>query len=280
MRAGIRCKFVAVVLLTTFALMVTGVCAFAASKPVPEGIKKDLKAVLAKLEKECPEGHVFIEKMKKAGASYFQELTAPTAKAQSYTDAEIQRMMVGVYHFDMSYAMVFGKNKESLKAGEAIDVLLTKLGYNDPKIVAQYKKAMKGIDGPNVKQVLKDLDKAIDAALPKMINTQEGLDVPVDAAYGWIIEALYLVTETVAQKNYDPKFLVLLNEQKKSIKMVIDTLNVFKNNKELAAIVERNERLPLLQDISKRLKDPKKMGKEDVEAIRTMVAKARAEIVK
>lgn len=280
MRTGIRRKFAVVVLLTTFALMVTGVYAFAASKPVPEGLKKNLKTALAKLEKECPEEHVFIEKMKKAGASYFQELAAPTEKAQSYTDPEIQRMMVGVYLVDMSYAMVFGKNKESLKAGEAIDALLTKLGYNDPKIVAQYKKAVKGMDSPDVKKAFKALDKAIDTALPKMIDTQEGLDLPVDAAYGWLIEVMYLATETVAQKNYDPKFLTLLNEQKKSVKVVIDILNVFKENKELAPIVERNERLPLLQDISKRLKNPKKMGKEDVEAIRTLVAKARAEIVK
>jgi len=280
MRTGIRRKFVSVVLLTTFALMVTGVYAFAAIKLVPEGIQEDLRTALAKLEKECPEEHVFIEKMKNAGASYFQELAAPTERAQFYTDPEIQRMMVGVYLVDMSYAMVFGKNKESLKAGEAIDALLTKLGYNDTKIVAQFKKAVKGLDSPNVKQVFKDLDKAIDTALPKMINTQEGLHLSVDAAYGWLIEVMYLTTETVAQKNYDPKFLALLNEQKKSVKVIIDILNVFKEDKELAAVVERNKRLPLLQDISKKMKIPKKMGKEDVEAIRIMVAKARAEIVK
>jgi hypothetical protein len=261
-------------------LLVTELPGLAAGKPVPAGIKKDLLRALGKLEKACPEEHVFIEKMKKAGASYFQELAAPTARAQSYTDPEKQRLMVGVYLVDMSYAMVFRKNKESLKAGEAVDVLLTKLGYNDPTIVRQYKKAVKDMETPNIRRALTDLEKEIEKALPKMIDKEDGLELAVEAAYGWLVEVLYLTTETVAQKNYDPKFLALLNEQKKSVKVIMDILDVFKKNKDLAEIVERGQRLPLLQDIARRMKSPKEMGKDDVEAIRNMVAKARAEIVR
>lgn len=280
MNRSIRCKTVSAVLGVLFCWTALGLCAFAAAKPVPEGIQKKAQAALAKLEKECPEEHVFLDRLRKAGASYFPELTAPTEKAPSYTDPEIQRMMVGVYLVDMSYAMVFGKYRECLKAGEAIDGLLTKLGYNDPYISAHYRKAVQGLDGPHVRKLFKELDKAIETTLPRMIKTHDGLDLPVDAAYGWLIEGIYLAAETVAQKNYDPKFLVLLNEQRKSIRVVIEILDVFKHDPELAALVERNERLPLLEQMAKRMKDPKKMGKDDVEAIRTAVAKARKEIVR
>lgn len=253
---------------------------FAEEVKVPKPLKEDVRKALARIEKDGPEEHEFIEKLKKAGASYYPELTAIPEKAQQYQDKEKQRMMVGVYLMDMSWAMVFGKNKDSLKYAEAIDSLLTRLGFSNKKVVRQYGKFVKDFSGPNAKKAFKKLDKAIDNSLLEILGKPDGLDLAVDATYGWIIEGLYLSTEIVAQKNYDPKFLTLLNEQKKSVKLVKDLLDTFKKNPTFAKMVERDQRLPLLEGVLNKLKAPEKVTPAVIDAIRAVVTKERADIIK
>ena len=245
---------------------------------VPKSVKEDLKKSLAKVDRD--QEHALIEQLKKAGASYFPELTAPAQKAPSLHDPEIQREMVGVYLADMCYAFVFDKNKDSLKYAEAIDSLLTRLGHNNPKVVAQYKKTLKDFEGPAAKRAFRELEKTVEQSLTEIINTRGGLDLAVDATYGWLIENLYLIGEIAAQKNYDPKFMAFLTQQKKPVLEFIGVLDTFKKVPEFAKIVERDERVAFLQGIAGKLKATGKIGKADVEAIRGSIVKARAAIVR
>jgi hypothetical protein len=275
----IICRQDFVVFLMVCVLIGVGTNVYPGIEIVPDSLKEDMQRALSRLEKECPD-HKFIEKMKHAGASYFPEIAARPEKAQVYRDAEIQRQMVGVYLFDMSYASVFGKNKDSVKYADAINTLLTKRGFNNKKVVQQYKKAVSNFNGPDAKKIFIELGKVIESSLDEVIDTPGGLHLAVDAAYGGLIEGLYLTTEIVAQKNYKPQFLRLLNEQKNSCKLVMEIMDILKSHPDFAQFAECNERIETIKTIFNKMKTPNQMNKANVEEIRVLVAKIRADIVK
>ncbi|MDD5628346.1 MAG: hypothetical protein PHU21_04740 [Elusimicrobia bacterium] len=254
------------------------VCATPTS--VKKEIRDDLRQALAAMAKESPEKHLFLDKLKKAGASYFPELLAPADQVSRYQDNDKRRQMVGVYLVDMSYAAVFEKKKDSLRYAQDLDGLLTELGYNDKKVVAQYQKALKDFNGPQSKKIFKDLDRLIVKSWSDILGRPGGLELAVDASYGWCIEMLYLTGEIAAQKNYDPKFLGFLSEQEDMTRTFTGILEVFKNEPTFAELVERDERLTVLQEISAKLKNPGQITQQTVDEVRVVVTKARVELMK
>jgi len=260
--------------------VLAGLATPAGATNVRKEIRDDLRAALAAMEKQSPDKHLFLDQLKKAGASYFPELTAPSEQSSRYQDADKRRQMVGVYLVDMSYSIVFDKKKATLKYAQALDSLLTELGFNDKKVVAQYQKAVKDFNGPQSKKIFKDLDRLIMKSWSDILSRPGGIELAVDASYGWCIEMLYLTGEIAAQKGYDPKFLGFLSEQKEMTQTFIGVLDVFKNEPSLAKAVERDERLPVLQAISGKLQDPARITQKTVDDVRTVVTKARGEITR
>lgn len=251
----------------------------AQQKQVPKALKEELRKALADLEKGGQE-HEVIERMKKAGASYFPELTAPVQKGKTLRNIEVQRQIVGVYTMDMAYASVFGKNKESLQFAEAIDSGLTGIGFTNRKITNRYKKAMKDFQGADSKKAFAELDKAIDATLEEALQTPAGMELAVEATYGWWVEGLYLTTEIAAQKNYHPKFIAFVNDQKKTTQTMMRIFDLFKKYPEFAAMMDVEERMPIVRGILNKLKKADKIGKADIDAIRGTVSEARTGILK
>ncbi|MCX5794601.1 MAG: hypothetical protein NTY77_03790 [Elusimicrobia bacterium] len=262
--------------------VLTGIAtpAAAVQTEVRKEIRNDLRKALAAMAKESPEKHLFLDQLKKAGASYFGELTAPADQVSRYQDSDKRRQMVGVYLVDMSYAMVFDKNKDSLRYAQDMDGLLTELGFNDKKVVKQYQKAVKDFNGPESKKIFKDLDRLIVKSWSDILGRPGGLQLAVDASYGWWIEMLYLTGEIAAQKNYDPKFLGFLSQQSDTTRTFIGILDVFKNEPTLAQLVGRDERLLVLQEVAGKLKNPAQVTQQTVDEIRAIVTKARTEMMK
>jgi len=247
---------------------------------VPKELQDDVNKALAKLEKESPEDTEFLERLKEAGASYLPELTVPAARLDTYTAPEKQAMMVGVYTFDLCYAVVFSKYSDCLNYADAINKLLSNLGYNGPKIVRSYKKAVQDFSSPEPRKSFEDLRKAINQTLPDIIDKPTGLEVAVEITYGGLIEAIYVTSQIVAQKDYSQQFLDLLSEQKNAVRVLTEVFEAFGKNPVLAEIIKRNERLLVLRNLFERMEGPQPINKADVEAIRSIVSKVRADIIK
>lgn len=239
-----------------------------------------IKAILDKTEKECPDETVLLEDMKKAGASYIPELTVDPKKADSIVDPEQQNLMVGVYLMDMTYAFVFDKKKESFKCAEAINKLLDKCGFNNKKVYKQYLLTMKKMDSPDGKKNLTDLvNKLIDNAFNDLIKTHGGFDHTIDAFYAWLIEGLYISSEIAAQSNYDPKLIGFVNEKKPVIDTINNIFEAIKDSPDLEKITEKDERIVVLSKI-KNILSAKKIGRKEIDEVRAIVTKERAEIIK
>lgn len=239
-----------------------------------------VKAILDKVEKECPDEPVLLEQMKKAGASYIPELTVDPKKADSIVNVKQQNLMVGVYLMDMTYAFVFDKKKESAKCAEAINKLLDKCGFSNDKSYKLYQKTLKEIDSPEGKKNLQDLaNKLIDDGFNDLIKTNAGFEHTIDVFYAWLIEGLYISGEIAAQSNYDPKFIKFVNEKKPVIDTVNNLFDAMKTSAELEKACKKDERMIVLSQIKSALSAEKVTSKE-IDKVRTIVAKVRKDIVK
>lgn len=263
-----------------------GVCAWAAEPAaMPEAVPDDLQAtvreVLWKLQSEGAEENELLERMRIAGASFNAELAADAAKSDTYLEEETQRMMVGVYLMDMSYATVFGKHQESLEFAAATEALSAKLGFSSPKIMAQYRAALETVEQETIRNQLRNLENTIETSWNDYMDKPQGLDFAVDATCGWMIEGLYLVMELAAQTDYDLAFVRFIEEQRVSIRLTVELLSLFTEHPGLAEMVERDERLQLFDSILAVMKnmDTEKIDREQLDFLRRLVVDTRAKIV-
>lgn len=243
-------------------------------------LKSEIKAAITRLEKDCPDENEIFDGMKKAGASYLSELTADHKKVDAYLGVESRRLMVGVYLMDMNYAVIFGKTQAGANFAGASEALMGKLGFRNQKIIAQYRKAINELKSPAAKQAFRDLNTMVEEYFAEMVNSPEGVEFAVDAFYGWAIEGLYLTCELISQSDYNPALVRYLNDQKATVDALCNVLVTFKHAPNLKKLVDSDDRLALLSQISKILSKSRTLGKDEVEAIRVVVTPERLKIIR
>jgi len=264
-------------LILTVVFCVFGMKAEAAN--IDPAVKSEVVAAIKRIEKEGLQEYELIKLWKESGASYLRELTAPTDKADSYVNAEVQRMMVGVYLMDMNYAQTFGRYNDAKKFAEALDILFGKLGFRNRELQLCCQEIMDNVQDQDKDKLYRKLDEVIDRIWVDYVNTEKGLDLTIDGLYGWILEGLYLSGEITAQQDYDPVFMSYLNKQMHYFKKMKDTLKIFKKGSALAEMVEQSERLQIIQEVIDQLGADRNITSRDVLANRRLIARERADII-
>ena len=90
-------------------------------------VQKDIQLV----EQEGPRMGDLMAGIREAGASYLPELPAPI-DPDRYQALERQRMIIGVYLMDLTYAATFYQQQPAARYGQAIARLLEKVGFPQP----------------------------------------------------------------------------------------------------------------------------------------------------
>jgi hypothetical protein len=246
---------------------------------VAEPQKQRIEAVIIRHQKSAPQIYESLEAMKKAKASYLQELTASTGKARKYHSKKSRRQMIGVYMFDMSYASVFNHKKQVKESAEAVQLLLKSLGVNDGKINQQYQRLLKEYETSTVQNLVLSYQKILNDSFREIASNEEGAALVSEAAYGWLLEWLFVTTEFIVQQNYSPQMMYIINEHAECIKPVVELMETIRNNPNLSRAVAASERLTVLTAISEKLKDAESISKREINAVRPIIGKARADIV-
>jgi len=247
---------------------------------VSKELRQEVEETLDRMEADSPKLMDLVAEMKEAGASYIPEIMAPAA-IEKYQKDERQRLIAGVYLADLSYAFVFGVNRDIMDYGLAVSSLMDQQGFPMPKLDQSFQQALSQEGGPEADERFQEIRKILneDTSWKERLGSAKGLDVVADSLYAWIMESLYLVSEMTAQSNYDPKFLKILGDHTAYLKSYSALADKVDANPELAALLETRERRNTIGKVLAALSVEKGIGQKEVEEVRKIVGREREKIV-
>jgi len=216
--------------------------------------------------------------IKEAGASYQKTLTANTDVISRYTTARQQAIMSGVYSFDAAYAALFFQKKDMGNFLNASAKVSREIG-NPLQLSQKMKSLIKNPDSIQDYQAWVDASQEV---INKMLTTgttsDSDLIVGADILYGNMIEALYVVTETITQADYDPKMLALMNNQHERIDLLMKIFSTFRGNNAFEKEVNFDERFDFIGKLHNFL-IASDFSQIEVDGIRELVIPARESIL-
>ncbi|RJR30525.1 MAG: hypothetical protein C4576_33430 [Desulfobacteraceae bacterium] len=217
--------------------------------------------------------------LKAAGATFQKSLAADPATVSRYTTPRQQAVMAGVYLYDASYAALFFRKREMVDFLEARKTLNERVGFG----VALTPKMKELLERPDS---IRDYDTwvaAVDESMKKLLSegltTDKRLAFLVDTMYGASIEALYVLTETIAQSGYGPEMLGLLNQQQERVNAMRKMLNVFRYDEDFEKEVLFGQRFRVFEAIHSHMK-AQQFTQKEVDELRKVVTPERTVIVK
>ncbi|MFT5729356.1 MAG: hypothetical protein ACI8PB_003521 [Desulforhopalus sp.] len=216
--------------------------------------------------------------IKEAGASYQKTLTAKTDVISRYTTDRQQAIMSGVYGFDAAYAALFFQKKDMGVFLNAILKVSQNIG-SPLQLSAKMKSLIKNPDSIQDYQAWADASQeAYNKLLTTGTTSDRDLIVGADILYGNMIEALYVVTETIAQADYDPKMLALMNTQHERIDLLMKIFSTFRGNTVFEKEINFNERFDFIGKLHNFL-IASDFSQIEVDGIRELVVPARESIL-
>ena len=252
-------------------------CGFEVSEELRQEIQRDVEAI----EQDGPRMGDMMAAFREAGASYMPELVAPVDLERFQTMTR-RRMIVGAYLMDMTYAATFEQHEPSVRFGQALYKLLSDLGFPRPEMERRYREALEQIDEPGGEERLRQLyrDQEKDEQWQAMLETGDGVELVADGLYGFLVEGLYQTTELCVLSGYDPVFLMYVAYMRESLQAYNKLLHRLGDVPELAASVERSDRMNFLASVLVILGDLPEIGRAQIDSLRPAIANARREIVR
>lgn len=205
-----------------------------------------------------------VDLFKQAGLSYQPSLVLPVEGLIGCKDKEQLRILLGMYAFDANYALLFGKKQEFGAANtlvvKSIPERLNMGGKLKFKTFTQ-DEIKKIADNPNdpanrdlyIKYVIANFHDLFQTAE----SDQEIMAMMVDALYGSIVQCLYVSSRLALAAGTGEKLVDLFNDQAKRLDKFQQVLEAYAGDPELAGLVERPERQPVIRPVFELLKAKK-----------------------
>jgi hypothetical protein len=239
-----------------------------------ERIASEMKTLLAN---DVRDHAKMMKELKKAGASYIPAITTPLSKAKGVKDKDAQRILWGMYSFDTAYATIFGKKKEMAERIKVCDELARSLNLSASVMPAMKKLAQKN-EKITVDDVTNTLAKEIEVVLPQISDKPKDVEFWADAAYGGVVQGLYIVTELIAANDYRSEMMALLNSQKDHLRF-LEALELYKPHLKAGKMAQYCKRFESLEPIHQILLSKNTYTKEDCEKARVLITKVRNQIL-
>ncbi len=248
---------------------------------IPDDLREQVLQKIDRIEKDGPNMAEMMAALREAGASYLPELVAPI-DVDKYQDMERRRMILGVYLLDMTYAGVFHQTGPAARYGQAVFQLLSELGFPMPEREREYREALDRLDEPGGEEQMRDLfnEQMNDTAWQEMLDTEDGLDLVVNALYGFLVEGMYLAAELGILSHYDARFLGHVSEMRVSFRALGDVLDLFKDDPRLSPRLRADDRLRFIASLLQLFGDTPIITPELLDNLRPMIREARDGIVR
>lgn len=227
--------------------------------------------------------------LKDGGASYQQDLTLPVSVVKSVSGGDSSVVMIGMYQFDAVYAVAFGRKKDAAALMQAQDTLMDKLNMRGKLEVSAlfpptFKKLVKTPDRFSFDEVVKAYaDNTENYTI--LMQAPGGFNVVEDTLYGFLVEALYVMSNAVILADYDPALVGLLADSTPVIQPVLDFYEAFTNEDYAAYVTDENfleqgQRAGWLKMLLKMILNEKQsLTEKQVRAIASIAARERAGVI-
>ncbi len=184
--------------------------------------------------------------LKRAGASYNEELLNPVDNASRYSTNKSMALNLGIYSTDLSYASLFDQTQATIKYMSASKKMAEGLGI------------LNAIDNNVIQRLEENVnnrDVIMEIISETFLNTNSVLEeddrAPVGAIIlvgGWI-EGLYLATSLVSDvKNADSELVERIIDQKLSLVTVLSLLDQYKSNPDVKSVLSDVQALKAVFD--------------------------------
>ena len=226
--------------------------------------------------------------MKEAGLAYQPSLMVPREGVMACKNPEQLRMLYGMYFIDANLALVFGKKAEFVEIEQILRKdLLDKLKMTGKLKVTrlspdELKKIADDPGNPANREVfVKIVFGNFRAWSAQAATDPEVMDLMADSVYGAAIQGIYVACKQAQAAGAGEKLVNLFNAQAKRLGKADQIVEAYAGDKELAALVEKDQRQKTLKPILALLKEKKgNLSETDVKQILALVEPERAELVK
>lgn len=170
--------------------------------------------------------------MKKAGLGFNNELLNSVNNATNYVKAEKIAMNLGVYGADLSYVRIFDQIQSSVQYLSVIKKFTETLGIPQDEGTFTVERLEENLN--NRDSLLTIITETYGNADMYLKENNRGSVAALIVMGGWI-EALYIATAIVDEKNQDEIIMERIAEQKYSLNNMIELMGMYKDNQAISS---------------------------------------------
>lgn len=212
--------------------------------------------------------------IKRAGANYNEELLNPLSNVGKYTTNKQMALNLGVYSADLSYTSLFDQTQSSIKYMGNTKKLAEGLGIIDAIDEGTLKKLENNM---NNRDVIMDIISETFMSSNAYLTENDRPAIAVMVLVGGWVEGLYLATRlTNGSLDNNKRLIDRIIYQKLSLYTVINLLEEYDDNEDVAYLLGRINELKLIYD-QVRIVNTSKVEAETDEANRVTTIKAESE---
>jgi len=184
--------------------------------------------------------------IKRAGAAYNEELLNPLSNLDNYSTNRKMALNLGVYSADLSYSSLFDQTQSSIKYMANTKKLAERLGIID----AIDENTMRKLENNmNNRDVMMDIISETFMTSNAYLTENDRPAIAVMVLVGGWVEGLYLATRLTNESMENNKRLIdRIIYQKLSLYTVINLLEEYKSNEDIAYLLERINELKVIFD--------------------------------
>jgi hypothetical protein len=182
---------------------------------------------------------------KSIDAKFNKNLLNPFEKANEYDISGKKAVNLGVYAVDLSYSRAFEQIDFAGNYLKAMHKLATDLGIPSDKFSLSVKRIEQNVS--NKDSLVKIANELYTAAESYLKDSDRASAAALVVLGGWS-EALYIATNMVDKKKNDIELLERIADQKTSLKNLIELLDKYKTDKNVAPYMEHLNKLTKVYD--------------------------------
>lgn len=182
---------------------------------------------------------------KSIDAKFNKNLLNPYEKASEYEISGEKAVNLGVYAVDLSYSRAFDQIDFAGNYLKAMHKLATDLGIPSDKFSLSVKRIEQNVS--NKDSLVKIANELYTAAETYLKDSDRASAAALVVLGGWT-EAIYIATNMVDKKKNDIELLERIADQKTSLKNLIELLDKYKTDKNVAPYLEQLNKLSKVYD--------------------------------
>ncbi|PLX02049.1 MAG: hypothetical protein C0594_12335 [Marinilabiliales bacterium] len=180
--------------------------------------------------------------MQQAGATYNSEILNSVDNLEKYTTIATSALNLGVYGADLSYTRMFDQIQESVNYLSVLRKLSDRLGIPQDEGSFAVGRIEENIDNrDSLLMIISETYANADTYLKE--NDRESTAALIIMG-GWI-EALYVSASIINEDNQDDIIMKRIAEQKYSLQNLIELLNIYKDDQDIAEYIPKLDDLKL-----------------------------------